>query len=308
MLGKESLARASTDAIARTGTSPHRNVHAIYVPKLRGMERQKTAHATSTSDTPGVSTPGSQTWRLLLWRRVRHLWLLKMVGTTIAVSCFFILYFWIMKVTAPRAVAVPTMALDRWITPHQWAVLPYGSLWLYVSLAPAFAANLGALRTYVAGAGTIAVLAFATYGIFPTTTTPFETDWSVYPMLQFLKSADAGGNAFPSLHVAFAFYTAVVIASQLKSLRAPRWAQLLNWIWCAAIAYSTLATNQHLALDVLGGVLTTCLALRLIRMERWFALRGRQRIRNPNDAQPLPDSPVRGQSSHSPAKPGTGKS
>ncbi len=287
--------------------SPHRNVHAIYVPKLRGMESQETARAASIYHLPGVSTPGSQTWRLLLWRRVRHLWLLKMVGTTVAISGFFVLYFWIMEVTAPRAVAVPTMALDRWITPHQWAVLPYGSLWLYVSLAPAFSANLGALRTYVAGAGIIVVLAFATYGVFPTATPPLEADWSVYPMLQFLKSADAGGNALPSLHVAFASYTAVVIASQLNSLRAPRWAWLLNWIWCVAIVYSTLATHQHVALDVLGGVLTTCLALRLIRIGRWLALRGRQRIRSPSDALALARFARAQTIDPPPAKPGFGK-
>ncbi len=223
-------------------------------------------------------SPAPSPWPHLLWQRVCHLWWIKMVGTAVSISAFFVAYFWLMETTAHRAVTVPTTALDAWVGLNAWAIVPYASLWLYVSLAPAFAANLGALRSYMAGALAIIGLAFATYWVFPTVTPSFGVDWAMYPMLGFLKTADAGGNAFPSLHVAFACYTAIVIGSQLRSIQAPRWARAINGAWCVAIAYSTLAIHQHVALDVVGGVLTTCVALRLVARVRRHARRRRQRV------------------------------
>ncbi|MDA7416412.1 phosphatase PAP2 family protein [Xenophilus arseniciresistens] len=202
-------------------------------------------------------------WARHLWRRVIRLWPLKMLGTMAGIGGFFALYFWTLEHTAARAVVVPTLFADAWFGLQPWSVVPYGSLWLYVSLAPAFAANLAALRAYVRGAALIVALAMACYWLFPTVTPDFGVDWSQHPGLQFLKAADAGGNAFPSLHVAFAFYTALVIGSQLRSLGAPLGARAFNWLWCLAILHSTLATHQHVLLDVLGGLATTWLAVAL---------------------------------------------
>ena len=51
-----------------------------------------------------------------------------------------------------------------------------------------------------------------------------------------------------------------------RQFSAPGWLLLLNWVWCIGIVYSTLATRQHVALDVAGGVvlggLAACLSLR----------------------------------------------
>jgi membrane-associated phospholipid phosphatase len=153
----------------------------------------------------------------------------------------------------------------------EFALLPYASLWLYVSLAPALAANMASLRAYVGGALLIAGAGLAIYWVFPTTTPSFGLDWSAYPALQFLKTADMGGNAFPSLHVAFAAYTAVAMAGELRSLRVPRWLRIFNWAWCVAIVYSTLATRQHVVIDVAGGLLLAWTAVQMCRspaMER----------------------------------------
>lgn len=208
--------------------------------------------------------PVRPSWARLLWRRVRSLWVLKMLGTMAGIGGFFVLYFWTQQHTAARAVTLPATWIDDWIGVHQLALLPYVSLWLYVSLAPAFAAHGGALRAYLAGAATIAGLGLASYWIFPTVTPAFDVDWTQHPMLQFLKQSDPGGNAFPSLHVAFACYTARVIGSQLASLGAPRWARRFNGLWCLLIVYSTLATRQHVFVDVLGGLLLAQLALCLV--------------------------------------------
>ena len=201
-------------------------------------------------------------WTRALWLRIRTLWFLKMIGTVAGIAAFFAVYFWTMEETAGRAITMPMTWIDQWIAVNEFAFVPYVSLWVYVSLAPAFALNAGALRAYAAGALAIALLGIASFWLFPTVTPPFGVDWSQVPMLRFLKESDASGNAFPSLHVAFAVYSAYVISSQLKSIRSPRWARTFNWFWCLAIIYSTLATRQHVFVDVAGGILLACLGRR----------------------------------------------
>jgi membrane-associated phospholipid phosphatase len=71
----------------------------------------------------------------------------------------------------------------------------------------------------------------------------------------FLKTVDLGGNACPSLHAAFAVFSAICIRRLFRSLGMPGYAETLNWIWCAAILYSTLATKQHVLLDLVAGSL-----------------------------------------------------
>ena len=169
----------------------------------------------------------------------------------------------------------------------EYALLPYASLWLYVSLAPAIAADMASLRRYVAGALTIASLGLATYWLFPTVTPGFGVDWAQYPALQLLKASDLGANAFPSLHVAFAAYTAVVIARELRSLQSPAWARGVNWAWCAAIVYSTLATRQHVMVDVIGGLALTWFAVRLCAhrsMQQLFRVAAAREIATGGDA------------------------
>jgi membrane-associated phospholipid phosphatase len=40
----------------------------------------------------------------------------------------------------------------------------------------------------------------------------------------------------------------------MRQMRVPRGLHLLSALWCAGIIYSTIATRQHVALDVLAGV------------------------------------------------------
>jgi membrane-associated phospholipid phosphatase len=72
--------------------------------------------------------------------------------------------------------------------------------------------------------------------------------------MAYLKSIDAGGNAFPSLHVATAIFSAMWLHDVLRRFRAPNWVLVINSLWCAGIVYSTLATRQHVIIDVIGGL------------------------------------------------------
>jgi membrane-associated phospholipid phosphatase len=55
--------------------------------------------------------------------------------------------------------------------------------------------------------------------------------------------------------VAFAVFTALVLACHLRSLGAGTGPRIFNALWCAGIAWSTLATRQHVFLDAVGGAM-----------------------------------------------------
>jgi membrane-associated phospholipid phosphatase len=194
-------------------------------------------------------------WYAALGQRIATLWVVKMFGTTLGISGFFFLYFWVMHNPLWEPTVMPLTPLDHWVGVNDDAMLLYGSLWFYISLAPAFAKDKAELWACACDAALMATVGLLVFCLFPTVVPAFAVDWSQYPALQFLKTADAGGNAFPSLHVAFAVLTAVLLARQLRSVGAPAWVRTLNLLWALGIVYSTLATRQHVLLDVLGGTL-----------------------------------------------------
>lgn len=225
------------------------------VPKLgRAMHATHTTTAPSTFPFPSPRA-AARLWHLQLMRRIGRLWPLKALGTTVGIAGFFFVYFWVMHNPPSLPQTMPLTPLDAWVRTSDKAMWLYGSLWFYISLAPALARDRMELFAHARSAALMAAIGLAAFWFHPTVVPLFAVDWSQYPSLQFLKATDAGGNAFPSLHVAFAVFSAVAIARQLRCVRAPAWTQALNALWAAGIVWSTLATRQHVVLDVLGGVL-----------------------------------------------------
>ena len=180
-------------------------------------------------------------------------WVAKMAGTAVAMTAFFFVYFWRLRHARGPGTTVPRIWIDRAI-PFQPGALPlYVSLWVYVSLAPALLVSRRALAAYAAAAAVLSVAGFAVFILWPTTVPAPETDAPLAPSVAYLKVIDASGNAFPSLHVAFAVFTALWLGRLLRETGAAGGVRALNWLWCAGIVYSTIAIRQHVALDALAG-------------------------------------------------------
>jgi membrane-associated phospholipid phosphatase len=143
-------------------------------------------------------------------------------------------------------------------------------LWFYVSLAPALLIDRRELVSYGLAAAGLSVIGLGIFFFWPTAVPRPEVDWSQHPAFAFLKTVDTSGNACPSLHVAFAVFTAVWFERLLRQMGAGRLVRALNWLWCLGILYSTVASRQHVSLDVLAGaVLGATVAgvhLRLLRV------------------------------------------
>lgn len=144
-------------------------------------------------------------------------------------------------------------AIDAWIP-----FLP-GTVWIYLShIGMLFTAwwwvdkGPGCTRAFWALVLGSVIATF--YFFFFPTELPRRTlaEIDAGPLTQaawaFLLQADHPTNSFPSMHVAMSAMTAVGL---MRSH--PHWGWLAP-VWTAAIAISTLTTEQHVLVDVLGGL------------------------------------------------------
>jgi len=176
-----------------------------------------------------------------------------MTGTAFGMTVFFVAYFWVLRHPIHPVTTMPLTAADRLVSFQPGALLLYLSLWLYVSLAPALLIVRRELISYAVATAVMSAIGLGIFLLWPTAVPRPEADWSNHPAYAFLNSVDASGNACPSLHVAFAVFTAVWFERLGRQMGAGRITRALNWLWCLGIAYSTVAVRQHVALDVAGG-------------------------------------------------------
>lgn len=217
-----------------------------------------------------MTAPPAPPWHRALARRCATLWPLKLVGNALATVGFFVLYFQVMQHRLPHAWVLPLTPLDRWLELRVAALPLYASLWLYLALPPAFAKDLRELTRFALNAALMSAIALTIFWFWPTAVPLFPLDAAQHPALHFLKTTDAAGNAFPSLHVSFSVFACGFLAQQLREVGAPPWARGLNVAWAAGIVYSTLAVRQHVVIDVVGGLLlggAFCLAPRMLKQK-----------------------------------------
>jgi membrane-associated phospholipid phosphatase len=185
--------------------------------------------------------------------RIRTYWWIKMGGTIAFMAVFFAAYFYLLSHPRFPVTTVPRIFIDRWI-PFQPGALPlYLSLWFYVCMAPAFLRTLREMRSYTIAATILSLAGFLVFIVWPTAVPKADVDPLLLPSLSQLKTVDASGNAFPSLHVAFAIFSALWFSRLFREMGTGVLMRAFNWMWCAGIIYSTMAIRQHVALDALSG-------------------------------------------------------
>jgi membrane-associated phospholipid phosphatase len=194
-----------------------------------------------------------KTWTYELKRRAGNLWLLKMLATTGGIAIFFYAYFWVMRHPLSAATVMPVTWIDDLVFFSPQSFPLYVSLWVYVALGPALAKDGRELAAWGAVSFAMAVIGLGLFMVLPTKIPNPAIDWSRYPSLAFLKTVDVSGTACPSLHAAFAVFTAVVLHRLLTAIHAPRTLLVCNALWCLGIVYSAIAIRQHVALDVIAG-------------------------------------------------------
>ncbi len=204
-------------------------------------------------------------WLRRVASRLAAHWRLKLVWTPIFMAAFFLAYFLVLNHPLVRVTTMPVTALDLLIGFHPGSLALYVSLWVYVLLPSALMDDTAELAVFALAAIALAAAGLAVFLVWPTAVPHWDIDWSLYPALAHLKSADASGNACPSLHAAFAVFSAAWIGRLLRRLRVPLAWRAVNVAWCAGILYSTVATRQHVAVDLAAGAVLGAVAAALVR-------------------------------------------
>ena len=197
-----------------------------------------------------------------------HFWF-KSLGTMGFTLTFFAAYIYLLKSPAFAVTIMPITVMDRLVGFEPLALPVYLSLWVYVSLPPMLMLTRREIVAYGVYIGSLCLVALVIFYFWPTAVPPAHIDWAQYPGVAFLKNVDASGNACPSLHVATAVFSALWLHWRLPSAGLGTRSRLLNACWCVAIIYSTLATKQHVAVDViadtaLGAVAAWCSRLSVL--------------------------------------------
>jgi hypothetical protein len=194
-------------------------------------------------------------WPRQIAARLVFMWPLKAFGTMAFMVLFFWAYFAVLHNPLTPPFVMPVTWLDTWIGFSPSAFPAYVSLWVYVSLAPALMGNLRALFLFGLWMGAMCVFCLTIFWAFPTSMPSFPIDWKAYPGFDLIKGLDAAGNAFPSLHVASAVFSALWLNQLFVRIETPKALQWLSALHCSVIIWSTIATRQHVALDAMGGII-----------------------------------------------------
>jgi membrane-associated phospholipid phosphatase len=161
------------------------------------------------------------------------------------------MYFVIAILTRTRQTYTPELALDRAVSLQPAWMIVYGSLYVFVVILPLLVVRERALiRRAMQAYLMVMIVAYTGFLLYPTSG-PIRADvpadgfaaWT----LGLVYSIDPPYNCFPSLHVAYAFVSA------LACYRIHRGVGTVAVLWAALIGVSTLSTRQHYVVDVIAG-------------------------------------------------------
>ena len=177
---------------------------------------------------------------------------LKLGLLVILYPLVFLPYFFLQRHHFFPATTMSFGWFDRLIPFSDQAVWPYFSIYLLLPVGPLFMDRRYQLLRYAAGVALLSLIADLIFLCWPTAC-PRPHVAGVNTVYGLLIAVDSSFNAFPSLHAAFAVYSALCAGLVLRELGSHRVWRLGIWFWAFLILYATLATRQHVVVDVIAG-------------------------------------------------------
>ena len=187
--------------------------------------------------------------------RARRGFVLTVIWTTLLTGMFFVGYFQVQRNPVHAPIVMPLTWLDLLIPFQPKALLAYASLWIYIGVGPGLQRTLADFLAYGAWMAAMCLTALAIFHFWPTEVPAMILPITDSHVFALLERVDAASNACPSMHVAAAMFTALRVDEVFRQTRTPAALRLLNAVWFAAIAYSTMAVKQHVVLDVVAGMI-----------------------------------------------------
>ena len=177
---------------------------------------------------------------------------LKLGLLVILYPLVFLPYFFLQRHHFFPATTMSFGWFDRLIPFSDQAVWPYFSIYLLLPVGPLFMDRRYQLLRYAAGVALLSLIADLIFLCWPTAC-PRPHVAGVNTVYGLLIAVDSSFNAFPSLHAAFAVYSALCAGLVLREFGSHRVWRLGIWLWAFLILYATLATRQHVVVDVIAG-------------------------------------------------------
>ena len=200
---------------------------------------------------PPVNSPAPHN-RHPLHARLRAELGLKLALTVALYVCVYAPYQLLQRHQFFPATEMPLSQWDRAIPFWPQSVWVYLSIYLFMPLAPFVMRERRQLLRYARGLVAISLVADAVFIFWPTTC-PRPAAADVTGLYRVLTAIDNPFHACPSLHAAFAVFSALVADLVTRELKLPsRW-RIAAWTWTALILLATLTTKQHTLADLAAG-------------------------------------------------------
>ena len=169
-------------------------------------------------------------------------------------------YLLTQRIELRPAVTVPATKIDHAVPFRPGWALVYVLFYPLVVLGGVFQTRAAALMRFAIALLLAASVAYVIFLAFPTTVPrPARAAGEEYAIYNLLVRIDRPRNALPSLHAALALITGLGLEQSLRSPPVPHVLirMLMRvWMWSAIvlILYSTIATRQHVLLDLIAGL------------------------------------------------------
>jgi len=183
-----------------------------------------------------------------LGQRLKAHWRFKLMAGAIIIIAFFTGYFLLLNFHIFPVREMPVTALDRLIAFRPGVLLLYLSLYLYIPITPWLLDNRRDLNACCLALGGLALAGLVIFFFWPTAI-PRPDIAGYRPVI----AIDKPRNVCPSLHAAFAVFSAICADRLARHLGDRGLARSLSWLWCIGILYATLATKQHVVVDLVAG-------------------------------------------------------
>jgi len=208
--------------------------------------------ASSIQTSLGTFTAGAMSLTEIV-RRLKSQYPRKILLSVVLSAAFYGGYFSLQRwpLFPPRLIGAG--ALDRAIPFDPRWVPVYLSLIFFIPIAPWLMDSKEQVEDYCLALLAIMFIGFGIFFLWPTRCSRPPLAEGAGLLIRSLRGVDSDLNACPSLHAAFALYSALLCNQLFKSMGDRGWVRALFWLWTGLILFATLATKQHMSLDLFSG-------------------------------------------------------
>jgi membrane-associated phospholipid phosphatase len=184
--------------------------------------------------------------------RLKSEWVLKLILLIVLNPLVYGPYLFLQHHHFFQTTTMPLSVIDRLIPFMPQTVWIYLSIDILMPIGPLLMGQRRQLLRYATGIILIGLVADVVFLFWPTSC-PRPDKTGANALYQAVVSIDNSFHAFPSLHAAFAIYSALCGGMVVRELNASRTWQIVFWLWAFFILLATLTTKQHVLADIMAG-------------------------------------------------------